>query len=200
MTAGKFDEESAKRISSAVKKIEGLAALPRYNRASSARNSDNGFFAEITDTDEAGKYAWKKLEPDADGTFEPNEEWGMGTLEENYAVEINESKTVLKLERVFLRPSISEDFFTFEYNPMGKIAKASVDIDGYVDPQAGSGTVKIYELDEGGSMTALNPTQEVTAFNTATGVVSKDVILHLKYVDGQWVVDFEDCTKPEEEE
>lgn len=199
MASGKITEEFARRIARAVKKIESQNHPLGYNRANSANNSENGFWAEIVDSDDNGKYAWEKLKPSSTGTFAKDSNWGSGSLSENTAYEVNESKTVLKEERVFLRPSMSQDFYIFEYSPSGKIGKADADIPLMEDDKPGSGDVKLYELDDTGTLVELSPSQTVTAYNTASDDVAKDAFLQLKYIGTEWFVDFEDCSAGDEE-
>ena len=200
MASGKITEEFARRIARAVKKIESQNTPLGYNRGNSANNSDNGFWAEIVDTDDNGAYAWEKLKPSSTGTFAKDQNWGSGSLSENTAHEINESKTVLKEERVFLRPSMSQDYFIFDYNPTGKIGKADEDIPALEDSTPGSGDVTIYELDDTGDYVELDPSQTVTAYNSTSDDVSKDAFLQLKYIDTEWTVDVEDCSAGSDDE
>ena len=125
MKSGRFDEESAKRIGAAVKKVEQMPT-PINGAGGGPRLSGEGFFAKITAVNsETGYYAWTMQTPKAPGDSGSNAgvqdlsgaalaKGTMGTTTVGYAKEVNGRKDIAKDSIVWLTgdgPPVPRDRF-----------------------------------------------------------------------------------------
>ena len=126
MAGVKLTKEAAQRMANATIVVERQLKSSPVQPRRSGGGTFVGFWAKITDKESDGpKCSWKRMEAKDDHTFEENENWGKGNFAEDtgWAIEISESKYVLKDSIVWLEPAFNQDYFIFRYTPGVRIAK-----------------------------------------------------------------------------
>lgn len=162
------------------------------------RTSFVGFWAKITDKESDGpKCSWKRMEPKDDHTFEENEDWGKGNFAEDtgWAIEISNSKYVLKDSIVWLEPAFNQDYYVFRYTPGVRIAKTGDDDipERNDSDKPGSGDVTIWKYDKDTDK-LIATTQKVKAFNAMSSSIASDRFVQITFSEeGYWWITAEDC-------
>lgn len=110
-----FTEDSAKRIANTVRAYENSPLFKAALRKKAPVITNEGFWAIITDTDDAGKYSWTALEPQSDGSLSSNSDWGSGSHSdsEGYAVNAEGRDDIQDDAIVWLTPARGQDYYLF---------------------------------------------------------------------------------------
>lgn len=157
--------------------------------------------AKITDGAD-GKYSWTALEPQEDGTLQPNADWGSGdhAEESGFARELlYNSEHVLNGAVVEMFPSYNQEFYYFRYNPGTIRAKTSTIIPKRSGQTLGQGEATVEHYEDDGTLTA---GQQITVYSSYKSDVNPDAvadqIIRLSWAEGGiWEVEGEDCSEDE---
>jgi hypothetical protein len=186
-----FDIDSAKRIAEATRYVESMMKNPQLNPGVAPRPSEQGFWAKITDrNDSNGNYGWTAMgatDDDSPYALQEETDWPQGTTEENYAVEANDSKVVLKGSYVWMVPAKSNDYYIFYYSPGIKVAS----IEGTSISSTSSGNVTTESI---GDDSPDPDTIEAYNFSSQT-LKSEDgkVLITYSETDARWIITAQDC-------
>lgn len=188
-------------------------------------NIDSGFWAVIegktTDGGDKGLYKWNRIqakdkdvieymdEQGLDGNFYNSERIVEDITEgdytdelDNYAVEVLYcSQWVLPKSVVFLRPSISHNYFIFEYNPTIRFVVITTTIPAATIEgtylKYAEGDAKVINVKEDDD-TLAEIGDEITIRNSLRaeikGTTSKPIIGHITYSEGYWWLTAAECT------
>ena len=191
-----FTKNAAERTKKAVLTVEREYSSTAGEQRKGKGAPFTGFWAKITSsTLNNKKYSWEKLEAKDNQTFASRTDWGTGdnTKDTGYAVEVNESKYVLKDSIVWLEPAFGQDYFVFQYNPGVRLAKTGgAAIAAVSGDTLGSATVSVWKVVNG---VRSDTNLDIKAFNTSESEIAEDTFVHITYntIDGIWYVTWEDC-------
>lgn len=191
-----FTKNAAERTKKAVLTVEREYSSTAGEQRKGKGAPFTGFWAKITSsTLNNKKYSWEKLEAKDNQTFASRTDWGTGdnTKDTGYAVEVNESKYVLKDSIVWLEPAFGQDYFVFQYNPGVRLAKTGgAAIAAVSGNTLGSATVSVWKVANG---VRFDTNLDIKAFNTSESEIAEETFVHITYntIDGIWYVTWEDC-------
>lgn len=170
-----FNTTDAQRIAKVVKQVEGQSRnVPQLPKRDPIPTGSEGFWAKITGRDFAtGAYAWKKLRPKSDGTWEDDPDNLTGTTSVSYALEDSGYIFVQNNEVVWLRSRHS--YYIFEYEDQTCPGVCDVDISS-----GGTGAVSVY-------FNTTDTTQNVTAKNILADLSTNDKVFVTR-INGIWFV------------
>lgn len=188
-----FDRKSAERIA----KVVGYVEKQIRNGVPSARGGGGGqfgFWAIILDRED-DKYKWVQCEAGAGGTARTD--WRSSGDEFNAYEQKYGSEWVLKQSVVWMEPRLTgtqgEEQYTFTYDPSGVFANSGDSgISASGDDALNSSMVQIYHIDPDDGQ--LLPADDyVIAWNPASDPIDPNKRIMMKYVEGLWIVDWENC-------
>lgn len=191
-----FTKNAAERTKKAVITVEREYSSTAGEQRRGTGAPFTGFWAKITSsTLNNKKYSWEKLEAKDNQTFASKTDWGTGdnTKDTGFAVEVNESKYVLKDSIVWLEPAFGQDYFVFQYNPGVRLAKTgSTEVDAATDTTLGYANVSVFKV-ANGSRTDTN--LDIRAYNSASDTIKADTWIQITYdvIDAIWLITAEDC-------
>lgn len=177
-----MSKRDIKRIADTVKAFENN---PR-NSVSRQRNRPypiTGFWAELGEHGEGGKYSWKRIGWNANGagSFAADDELGEGFHDEdNYAIELDKEEKFPEGLVVWLTPVPGEDFLCFKCNEF---------FEGRGTATSSGANVSV-ELKFKGSFTGI----VVQATNGGLFQVVNSNWVKVQYLRGDWVLDASKCS------
>lgn len=176
-----MDKRDIKRIAQTVKAFENN---PRnsIDRQRHRPYPITGFWAELGEHGEDGKYSWKRIgwNPNGAGSFSGDEELGEGFNDkDNYAIELDKEEKFPEGLVVWLTPVPNEDFLCFKCDDF---------FEGRGVGTSSGSSVQV-ELKFKSSFTNIT----VTASNGGGFTVNSSQWCKVQYLRGAWILNASKC-------